>query len=91
VLWSNSKPVIPTVTLYRPTSDPNKTIANQTAGYLNSLSTDATSPAGYTVVYVDFWSVSMTDLSQIISRLGPNVSVVRPDVLTAMAEANIRH
>ena len=42
-------------------------------------------------MYVEFWSVSMSDVAQIVSRLEPNVRVVRPDVLEALAEANIRH
>jgi GxGYxYP putative glycoside hydrolase C-terminal domain/GxGYxY sequence motif in domain of unknown function N-terminal len=91
VLWSNGKPVLPTVVLYRPPGQGNQPIAERFASTLNSLPRDATSPAGYTVVYLDFWSVSMTDLDQIVSRLNPNVVVVRPDVLAAMAQADIPH
>jgi hypothetical protein len=91
VLWSNGKPVLPTVTLYRPTGQGTLPIAGRTAAALNALPRDATSPAGYTVIYVDFWSISMTDLHDIVSRLDPKVVVVRPDVLAAMAQANIRH
>lgn len=91
LLWSNGKPVLPTRVLFRPTGQGNEPIADAFAATLNSLPTDATSPAGYTVVYVDFWSVSMTDLNQIVSRLNSNVEVVRPDVLAGLAQANIRH
>jgi hypothetical protein len=59
--------------------------------YLNSLPTDATAASGYSVVYVDFWSISMTDLHRIMTGLNPNLAVVRPDVLAAMAGAHIRH
>ena len=91
VLWSNGKPVLPTVVLYRQPGQVNQPIAEAFVSKLNSLPRDATSPAGYTVVYCDFWSVSMTDLNQIVSSLDPNVVVVRPDVLAAMAQAKIPH
>jgi len=89
ILWSSNKPVLPTVTVHR--SSANQDIVTSTARMLNAGSTDATSGAGYTIVYVEFWSVSMSDVAQIVSRLEPNVRVVRPDVLEALAEANIRH
>jgi hypothetical protein len=91
VFWSNGKPVLPTVTLQRSTSQSSDFIVDRASTYLNSLPTDATSPTGYTVVYVDFWSISMTELHKVMSKLGPNVVVVRPDVLAAMARANIPH
>jgi hypothetical protein len=91
VLWSNGKPVLPTVTLQRTSSQSDRFIVDRAVAYLNSLPTDATSPTGYTVVYTDFWSISMSDLHQIMSRLDPNIAVVRPDVLTAMAQAHISH
>ena len=91
VLWSHGKPVMSSITLFRRAGQPNLPIAASFASMLNSLPTDATSASGYTVVYVDFWSVSMTDLDQIVSGLDPNVQVVRPDVLAAMMQANIPH
>jgi hypothetical protein len=91
VLWSNGKPVLPTATLDRKSGEGAGAMVARAASGLNSLPKDATSPAGYTVVYVDFWSVSMTDLHNLMSSLDPNVVVVRPDVLAAMAQANIRH
>jgi len=91
ILWSNGKPVLPTYTVYRPPGEATKPIAASTAAYLNSLPVDDSSAAAYTVVYLDFWSVSMTDVSQIVSRLGPKVTVVRPDVLDALVQADVRH
>jgi hypothetical protein len=91
VLWSNGKPVLPTITLNRKSGESASTVVTRAAAALNALPIDANSPAGYTVVYVDFWSVSMTDLHQIVSKLDPDVVMVRPDVLIAMAQANIRH
>jgi hypothetical protein len=91
ILWSNGKPVLPTYTVYRPPGEGTKPIAGPTAAYLNSLPVDDGSAAAYTVVYLDFWSISMTDVSQIVSKLNPNVKVVRPDVLAALVQANVRH
>jgi hypothetical protein len=91
VLWSNGKPVLPTITLQQHAGQGKSALLNRAAMGLNALSTDATSAAGYTVIYVDFWSISMTDLHDIVSQLDPNVVVVRPDVLAALAKTNIRH
>ncbi|HZQ49630.1 MAG TPA: GxGYxYP domain-containing protein [Candidatus Dormibacteraeota bacterium] len=88
VLWSNGKPVLPTVTLQRRSSQQDQPIANA-AAYLNAAPADLSSPAGYTIVYTDFWTISMTDLWHIVQRLGPTVEVVRPDVLAAMVAANV--
>ena len=91
VLWSNGKPVLPTATLLRKPGETANAMTSRAAAGLNSLPRNATSPAGYTVIYVDFWSASMTDLHNLLSKLDPNVVVVRPDVLAAMARANIPH
>jgi hypothetical protein len=88
ILWSNGKPVLPTVTLQRNAGQGNKPIANATT-YLNAAPADLTSAAGYTVVYTDFWTISMSDLWHIVQGLGPTVEVVRPDVLAAMVAANV--
>jgi GxGYxYP putative glycoside hydrolase C-terminal domain/GxGYxYP_N second domain/GxGYxYP_N 1st domain/GxGYxYP third domain len=91
VLWSSGKPVLPTVTLQRTSTQSDDFIVDRAVTYLNSLPTDATAASGYSVVYVDFWSISMTDLHRIMTGLNPNLAVVRPDVLAAMARAHIRH
>ena len=91
VLWSNGKPVIPTVTLYRPPGQGSLPIASKTDEYLNSQPRNARTAGGYTLVYVDFWSVSMSDIAQIVGGLDSHVVVVRPDVLAAMMTANVAH
>ena len=89
ILWSNGKPVLPTVTLQVPSGrTSSQVVANAIAG-LNAAPANLSSPVGYTVVYTDFWTISMTDLWQIVQGLGPNVQVVRPDVLAAMVAANV--
>ena len=91
VMWSNGKPVLPTVTVYRPPGQGNKPIAAGVARQLNAAPRNGSVAADYTLVYLDFWSVSMTDVADIVAGLDPHVAVVRPDVLAAMVTANVRH
>ena len=90
-MWSNGKPVLPTVTVYRPPGQGNKPIAAGVARQLNAAPRNGSVAADYTLVYLDFWSVSMTDVADIVAGLDPHVAVVRPDVLAAMVTANVRH
>lgn len=91
VLWSNGRPVFATVTLQLQAGQDKATLLNRSVAGLNALPRDISSGAAYTVIYVDFWSISMTDLHNIVARLDPNVVVVRPDVLAALARAQIKH
>jgi hypothetical protein len=91
ILWSNGKPVFPAYVMFRRPGFPNEDVVSPAVAALGSLSTDDTSPAAYTFVYLDLWSISMHDVADLIHRLGPIVEVVRPDVLAALARQNIAH
>jgi hypothetical protein len=91
VLWSNGKPVFANVTLQLRAGQVRSAMVSRVVSALDAMSRDDTSAAAYTIFYVDFWTISMTDLHDIISQLDPNVVVVRPDVLAALARANIGH
>jgi hypothetical protein len=91
VLWSNGKPVFPVYVVFRRHGQANQTVASNAAAVINALSTDDTSPAAYTLVYLDLWSITMHDVAALVGHLGPNVEVVRPDVLGALASRNISH
>jgi len=91
VLWSHGKPALPMYVVFRRPGQPNEEIARPAAQKLNSLPTDDSSAAAYTVVYLDFWSISMHDVAEIIRQLNPNVEVVRPDVLAELVTQNVAH
>ena len=91
ILWSNGKPVIPVYTLVKPGGQPNADVISPLARYINGLSTDDSSAAAYTLVYLDFWSISMTEVSSLVHQFGSDVEVVRPDVLSALLQQNVRH
>ncbi len=87
MLWSNGKPVFSMMRLGY--IKPAREEIDDVAAVINSRPKDATSPAGYTVVYAHLWGTTVSDLVALAEKLGPNVRVVRPDVFLALASQNI--
>lgn len=90
IVWSNGKPIISTSMKLADglSYAPNK---DQVISYLNSQSTDPSTPSGYSMIAVDAWNnydVPGT-IQYIIDRLDSDVRVVTPDEFVRLITTNL--
>lgn len=88
ILWSNGKPVLPMLRIGYEDTAANE--LEKIAAQIRERPRDATSEAGYTVVYAHLWSTTVTDLVMLAESLGEGFEVVRPDVLVELATRHVR-
>ncbi len=86
ILFSNGKPVISCTDLLWEGLTKDEEVIER----VNNGSTDITSRAAYSLIYVHAWSKDMDDVANMVSKFNENVRIVNPEQFVELITKNVK-